>query len=89
MFVCTSGFQKSLAHTDFNMFMDEWTSANKSRVGNVIYKCVGTVFIFNNMRLKQTSEISGNERIPHASLYGLYGSHVIKYMMLTYNECPF
>ena len=32
MFVWTSGFQKSLAHTDFNMFVDEWTSANESPV---------------------------------------------------------
>ena len=30
MFVWTSGFQKSLAHTDFNMFVDEWTRANES-----------------------------------------------------------
>ena len=30
MFVWMSGFQKSLAHTDFNMFVDEWMSANKS-----------------------------------------------------------
>ena len=30
MFVWTSGFQKSLAHTDYNMFVDEWTSANES-----------------------------------------------------------
>ena len=30
MFVWTSGFQKSLAHTDFNMFVDERTSANES-----------------------------------------------------------
>ena len=30
MFVWTSGFQKSLAHTDFNMFVDDWTSANES-----------------------------------------------------------
>ena len=30
MFVWTSGFQKSLAHTDFNMFVYEWTSANES-----------------------------------------------------------
>ena len=30
MFVWTSDFQKSLAHTDFNMFVDEWTSANES-----------------------------------------------------------
>ena len=30
MFVQTSGFQKSLAHTDFNMFVDDWTSANES-----------------------------------------------------------
>ena len=32
MFVWTSGCQKSLAHTDFNMFVDEWTSANESSV---------------------------------------------------------
>ena len=24
MLVWTTGFQKSLAHTDFNMFVDEW-----------------------------------------------------------------
>ena len=30
MFVWMSGFQKSLANTDFNMFVDEWTSANES-----------------------------------------------------------
>ena len=30
MFVWTSGFQKSLAQTEFNMFLDEWTSANES-----------------------------------------------------------
>ena len=32
MFVWMSGFQKSLHHTDFNMFVDEWTSANESPV---------------------------------------------------------
>ena len=30
MFVWTSGFHNPLAHTDFNMFVDEWTSANDS-----------------------------------------------------------
>ena len=31
MFVWTSDYQKSLAHTDFNiMFVDKWTSANES-----------------------------------------------------------
>ena len=30
MFVWTSGFKKSLAQTEFNMFLDEWTSANES-----------------------------------------------------------
>ena len=30
MFVWTSGFQKSLVRTDFDMFVDEWTSANES-----------------------------------------------------------
>ena len=30
MFVWTSGFHNPLIHTDFNMFMDEWTSANES-----------------------------------------------------------
>ena len=29
MFVWMSGVQKSLAHTDFNMFVDKWTSANE------------------------------------------------------------
>ena len=36
MFVWTSGFQKSLAHTDFNMLVGEWTSTNDSPVtGNI------------------------------------------------------
>ena len=30
MFVWTSGFQNPLVHTDFNMFVDEWMSANES-----------------------------------------------------------
>ena len=30
MFVWTSGFHNPLAHTHFNMFVDEWTSANES-----------------------------------------------------------
>ena len=30
MFVWTSGFQNPLAHTHFNMFVDQWTSANES-----------------------------------------------------------
>ena len=34
MFVWTSGFQKSLAHSDFNMFVDEWMSASKSLAVN-------------------------------------------------------
>ena len=29
MFVWTNGFQKSLAHIDFNMFVDEWMGANE------------------------------------------------------------
>ena len=33
MFVWTSGFQNPLAHTHFNMFVDEWTSANESPEG--------------------------------------------------------
>ena len=32
MFVWKSGFQNSLIHTVFNMFVDEWTSANESPV---------------------------------------------------------
>ena len=32
MFVWTSGFQNPLAHTHFNMFVDEWMSANESPV---------------------------------------------------------
>ena len=34
LFVWMSGFQKSLAHTDVNMFVDEWTSANESPIIN-------------------------------------------------------
>ena len=30
MFVWMSGFQNSLAHTDFNTFVDVWTSSNES-----------------------------------------------------------
>ena len=30
MFVWKSGFQNPLAHTHFNMFGDEWMSANES-----------------------------------------------------------
>ena len=30
MFVWMSGFHNPLAHTHFNMFVDEWTSANES-----------------------------------------------------------
>ena len=30
MVVWTSGFHNPLIHTDFNMFVDEWTSANES-----------------------------------------------------------
>ena len=29
MFVWTSGFQNPLVHTDFDMFVDEWTSVNE------------------------------------------------------------
>ena len=32
MFVWTSGFHNPLAHTHFNMFVDEWTNANESPV---------------------------------------------------------
>ena len=30
LFVWMSGFHNPLIHTDFNMFVDEWTSANES-----------------------------------------------------------
>ena len=30
MFVWMSGFHNPLAHTHFNMFVDDWTSANES-----------------------------------------------------------
>ena len=30
MFAWTSGFHNPLGHTHFNMFVDEWTSANES-----------------------------------------------------------
>ena len=32
MLVWMSAFQKSLAHTDFNMFVDEWMCADESPV---------------------------------------------------------
>ena len=34
MFVWMSGFHNPLAHTNFNMFVDEWTSANESPVNS-------------------------------------------------------
>ena len=34
MFVWTSALQKLLVHTDFNMFVDEWMSANESPAWN-------------------------------------------------------
>ena len=40
MFVWTSDFQNPLAHTHFNTFEDEWTSANESpavRCKNIIF----------------------------------------------------
>ena len=40
MFMWTSGFQKSLAHTDFNMFVDEWMSANDSPGYAANLKCI-------------------------------------------------
>ena len=30
LFVWMSGFHNPLVHTDFNMFVDEWTSANEN-----------------------------------------------------------
>ena len=36
MFVWTSGFQKSLVHTDFKMFVDEWKSASESPVNQAV-----------------------------------------------------
>ena len=41
MFVWTSGFHNPLAHTHFNMFVDEWTSANESPV----LLCVDNLFV--------------------------------------------
>ena len=32
LFVWMSGFHNPLVHADFNMFVDEWMSANKSPV---------------------------------------------------------
>ena len=34
LFVWMSGFRNPLVHTDFNMFVDEWTSANESPVSD-------------------------------------------------------
>ena len=45
MFVWMSGFQKLLAHTDFNMFVDEWMSANKSPVFKVKYSSIGIMSV--------------------------------------------
>ena len=39
MFVWMSGFYNPLAHTHFNMFVDEWTSANESPVSVPIIDC--------------------------------------------------
>ena len=39
MFVWMSAFQKSLAHTDFNMFVDEWTGANENPVFVQVDRC--------------------------------------------------
>ena len=50
MFVWTGGFQKSFAHTDFNMFVDEWTGANESP-GKYHKLCI---FIFNFRQLCHT-----------------------------------
>ena len=36
MFVWTSGFHNPLAHTHFNMFVDEWVSANESPVDVIL-----------------------------------------------------
>ena len=35
MFVWVNGFQKSLVHQDFDMFVDEWTSVNETPVLNI------------------------------------------------------
>ena len=50
MFVWMSGFQKSLAHTDFNMFVDQWTSANESPdPESLLYPCLGQISVYLNL----------------------------------------
>ena len=51
--VWTSGVHNPLVHTDFNMFVDEWTSANESPV-SVVAHSSQAYFLFwskRNMRL--------------------------------------
>ena len=59
MFVWMNGFQNPLAHTHFNMFVDEWTSANESPVveaGNMYVICNDT-FAYSTRLNPYTSRI--------------------------------
>ena len=52
MFVWTSGFQNSLVHTDFNMFVDEWMSVNVFTV--VSWYCYLRHTVCNNTDMSLT-----------------------------------
>ena len=52
MFVSMSGFYNPLAHTHFNMFVDEWTNANESPGDGVGWARVGSGAEVNICSLK-------------------------------------
>ena len=62
MFVWMSGFQNLLEHTDFNMFVDDWTSANESPALLCLFKnhrlTIEKVYIY--ISLKQLGHFKGN-----------------------------
>ena len=47
MFVWMSGFYNPLAHTYFNMFVDEWTSANDSPIKCIKISFYKSVILFS------------------------------------------
>ena len=61
MFVWTSGFQKSLAHTDFNMFVDEWTSANESPESLTVIHFPWYVNFASNVQFECECEVKFND----------------------------
>ena len=57
MFVWTSGFHTPLVHTDFNMFVDMWTSANESPDPTGMHSC------FTNVQLATYSIFTGHNEV--------------------------